>query len=41
MKIYPDESLPELKRGNLKFGGSMGKMVFFQAKGSTVIKLIM
>ena len=34
MKIYSDESLPELKRGNLKFEGSRGEMVFFQAKGS-------
>ena len=39
MKIYLDESLPNLKRGNLKFGGSRGKMVFFQDKGSTVIIL--
>ena len=28
MKIYPDESLPDLTRENLKFGWSRGKMVF-------------
>ena len=39
MKIYPDDSLPDLKRGNLKFGESRGKMVFFQAKGSIAITL--
>ena len=40
MKIYPDEYLLDLKRENLKFRGSMGKMVFFQANGSIVITLI-
>ena len=39
MKIYPDESLPDLKRGNLMFGGSSGKMVFFKAKGSIILIL--
>ena len=29
MKIYPNESLSNLKYGNLKFGGSRGKMIFF------------
>ena len=28
MKIYLDESLSNLKRGNLMFGGSRGKMEF-------------
>ena len=37
MMIYPDDSLPNLKRGNLKFGGSRGIMVFFEAKGGIVI----
>ena len=41
MKIYSDESLPSFNRGHLKFGGSRGKMVFFQAKGSIVITLNM
>ena len=41
MKIYSDESLLDLKRGNLKYGGIRGKMVFFQAKGSIVITLNM
>ena len=40
MKIYAYESLPDIKRGNLMFGGSRDKMVFFQAKGSIVITLI-
>ena len=39
MKIYSDESLPDLKRGNLKFEGSRGKMVFLQAMVSIVITL--
>ena len=39
MKIYSKESLPDLKRGNHRFGGSRGKMVFFQDKGSIVITL--
>ena len=39
MKIYSDESLLEIKSENLKFGGSRGKMIFFQAKGSIVITL--
>ena len=30
MKIYSDKSLPDLKMGNIKFGGSRSKMVFFQ-----------
>ena len=37
MKIYSDKSLSDLKRENLKFGGSRSKMVFFQDKGSIVI----
>ena len=40
MKIYSDESLPDLKRGNHKFEGSRGKMVFFLDKGSIVITII-
>ena len=39
MKIISDESLLDIRRGNLMFGGSGGKMVFFQFKGSTVITL--
>ena len=39
MKIYSKESLPELKRENLRFEGSRGKMVFLLAKGSIVITL--
>ena len=34
MKIYPNESLPDLKMVNLMFGGSRAKMVFFKSKGS-------
>ena len=41
MKIYSNESLVNLKRGNLKFGGSGSEMVFFQDKGSIVITLNM
>ena len=41
MKIYFKESLPDLKRGNLKFEWSRGKIIFFQAKGSIVIILNM
>ena len=41
MKIYPAEFLQDLKRGNLKFGGSRGKLIFFLAKVSTVITLNM
>ena len=41
MKIYPNESLSDLKRGNLMFGGSRGKIFFFQAKVSIVITLNM
>ena len=41
MKIYPDESLPDIKRRNLKFEGSSRKMVFFQDKGSIVITINM
>ena len=41
MKIYPDESLSDLKKGNLKFGGCRGKKVFLQAKGSILITLNM
>ena len=41
MRIDSDKSLPDLKRGNMKFGGSRGKMVFFQDKGSIVITLNM
>ena len=29
MKIYLDQSLLDLKRGNLKFGGSRGKIIFY------------
>ena len=39
MKIYSDESLPDLKMRNLKFGGSRGKILFFKAKGSILITL--
>ena len=38
-KIYSKESLPDLKRGNLRFRGSRRKIVFFQAKGNIVITL--
>ena len=41
MKIYWNESLPDLKRGNLKFGRSRGKMVFLHDKGSITITLNM
>uniref|UniRef100_UPI0033948A0C hypothetical protein n=1 Tax=Acinetobacter baumannii TaxID=470 RepID=UPI0033948A0C len=39
IKIYSKESLPDLKRGKLRFVGSRGEMVFFQAKGSIIINL--
>ena len=39
MKIYLDESLPDLKRGNLMFGGSRGKMEFFPGKACITIIL--
>ena len=39
IKIYLKGSLSDLKRENLRFGGSRGKMVFFHAKGSIVIIL--
>ena len=38
-KIYSKESLLDLKRGNLRFGVSRGKMVFFKDKGNTIITL--
>ena len=41
MKIYLDESLPNLKRGNLKFGGSRGKMVLYKDNDSILITLNM
>ena len=41
MSIYLDEYLLDIKRGNLMFGGSIGKMVFFLARGSIVIILNM
>ena len=41
MKIYLNESLSDLKRENLKFGGCRGKIIFFQDKGSIVITLNM
>jgi len=41
MKIYSNEYLPDIKRGNFKFGGSRGKMVFFQDKGSIIITINM
>ena len=32
-KIYLKESLPDLKRKNLRLGGFRGKIVFFQGMG--------
>ena len=31
-KIYSNESLSDLKRENLRFGGSKGQMVFFRLR---------
>ena len=39
MKIYSKKSLLDIKRGNLRFGGSRGKMVFLQAKVSIVVTI--
>ena len=38
-KIYSNESLPDIKRGNLRFGGSRGNNVFLQAKITIVLIL--
>ena len=37
--IYLNESLPDIKKENFRFGGSRSEMIFFQDKGSIVITL--
>ena len=41
MKIYADECLLDIRRGNIRFGGSRDKMVILQGKGSILITINM